>query len=149
MTFGRFGDDDGLGVEFGTPSFFDKRLSLRFKANTVWLESYKAATDHSARYQSLSTSLVYNIAMIERKMFFAELGTQMIYPDARFSDANLVPGYYFLAGVDLFAKITSNVKFVYFFAGGAIFSEAHAERLEGSPHYANGLLFSNGLRFYF
>ena len=149
ITASRFGNDDGLGVEFGTPSLFANRLSLRMKANTVWLGSYKAATNQWARYQSVGASLVYNVAMIERSMFYTELGTQVIFPDVKFSNESHVPAWYFLTGLDLFFKINSHVKFTYFFAGGVITSDAHAEKLEGNPHYANGFLFSNGLRVYF
>lgn len=149
VTAGRFGNDDGVGIEFGTPSVLANRISLRIKANTIWLESYKAATGQWARYQSFSTSLVYNVAMIERSIFFAEIGSQMIFPDSRFSNESHVPAWYLLTGLDLFAKFSGHVKVSYFFAGGVIFSEAYADKLEGTPRYANGFLFSNGLRMYF
>jgi len=145
----KFGNDDGLGVEFGTPSLFAKRLSVRMKANTVWLEAYKAATTQCARYQTVGASLVYNVATIERSTFYAELGSQVIFPNAKFSNESRVPAWYILTGIDLFFKLTSHVKFSYFFAGGIISSDAHAEKLEGNPHYADGFLFSNGLRVYF
>ena len=149
ITAGRFGSDDGLGVEFGTPSLFANRLSLRMKANTVWLESHKDATSQRARYQAVGASLVYNVAMVKRSMFYTELGSQVIFPNAEFSNESRVPAWYILTGLDVFFKLTSHVKFTYFFAGGVISSGAHAEKIEGSPHYADGFLFSNGLRVYF
>lgn len=143
------GYDAGVGVEFSTPAFLFHKLRARLKANKAWLECYKAAVDHWATYHSVGASLVYDVVRIERSAVYAEFGAHMLFPGRKFSSAAHIQGLNGLLGADLFIVNTDAINVSYFFSGGVTMATAHAEKLEGSPAYADGFVFSTGFRCYF
>lgn len=148
VSFGQFGYDTGLGIEFGSPAFFN-RFHVRIRANKTWLESYNTVHDHWATYNLIGASMVYRVATIERCLVYTEIGVHAVFPSIKFSEVSHVQGVSSLLGVNLFVIYTPDVALSYFFSGGIGYTNAYAEKLERSPRYASGFLFTNGFRFYF
>jgi hypothetical protein len=146
---GEYGYDMGVGVELGTPCLFKNRISFRIKANRNWLEPYNTIHGRWARYETISTSMVYNMPLTDRARLYFEVGTYYIFPDNKFSDRKIVPGITSSVGVELFVFTSSKLNICYYFSGGIGYVHAHAEKLENEPHYGNGFIFNNGFRFYF
>lgn len=146
---GEYGDDTGVGVELGTPSLFKTRISFRVRGSKNWLEVYKASCDEWAKYETLTTSLVYTTLVTERARGYIEFGTLYVSPDKKFSDKQPNQGITSSIGVELFVFSDPHLNICYYFSGGYSSVKAYAEKLENNPRYANGLVFNNGFRFYF
>jgi hypothetical protein len=149
VTAGEYGYDAGVGVEISTPCIQNTSLCFRIKGMVTWLEQYKADYDTWARYESLNVATVYNVYTFERSRLYIELGTYFIFPDAKFSKQKSIQGISGSTGVELSVITSSNFLMCYYFSGGIGYIRAYADRLENKPRYGNGIVFSNGFRFYF
>lgn len=146
---GEHGYDSGIGIEVGTPLILNTGFCFRIKGNISWLEDYKAAYDHWAKYRSVTGVLVYNTSILEGDRAYFELGTYLIIPNQKFSTSKSIQGFTASAGVELFLLAGSKLQTSYYFSGGIGYIKAYADKIESQPRYANGLIFSNGFRFYF
>jgi hypothetical protein len=140
--------DSGLGIEFGTRSLVDGRLCFRVKANTVWMESYFAVNDQWTRYQLIEVMAVYQFSPIERARPYVEFGLIEIFPSKKFSDVSSIQGVGIRTGVELFVFTSSHLHVACYFGGGINQIHAVAEKMERAPDYADGFVFTSGLRFY-
>lgn len=141
--------DPALGLEITSPQIFINHLRIRLKANRTWLEQYKSSTGHWVTFNSYWAGLVYNTNTIERARVFFEGGFYILSPNKIFSSAKLHTGYYGAVGLELFVVENPKERLAYFLSGGFASIQAYADKLEGSPRYGNGLIFVNGLRYYF
>ncbi len=143
-----YGYDTGLGVELSSPGLVNGRICLRLKASTVWMESYWALRDRWARFQLVEVMAVYQFAPVERARPYLEAGLIEVFPSRKFSDVTSRQGVAVRAGVELFVHTSRRMHMVYFFGGGINQVRAVAEKLDNAPTYANGFVFTTGLRFY-
>lgn len=146
---GEFGYDAGLGMEIGSPSFFNNRFCIRVRGNVNWSEQVKADLNRWATYKSIGANLIYNFLSVDRGRIYIEAGTFIIVPNKTFSGKCCQPGLNVSTGTELFVINNSSLDIAYYFSGGIGFSRATAEKLENHPKYANGFIFANGFRFYF
>jgi hypothetical protein len=144
-----FGYDMGIGVEVGTPCLRQTALCFRIKGTTSWLEHYKSRFDRWATYKSLNVSMIYNFYTMERSRAYADIGTYVIFPDAKFSQQRSVQGVTASTGLELFVITNPKFHVCYYFSGGIAHARAYADKLENKPRYGNGFVFTNGFRFYF
>jgi hypothetical protein len=140
--------DSGLGIELGTRSLVNGRLCFRVKANTVWMESYRAVNDQWARYQLIEVMAVYQFSPVERARPYVEFGLIEILPSKKFSDVSSIQGVGIRTGVELFVFTSSDLHVACYFGGGLNHVHAVAEKMESTPDYADGFVFTTGLRFY-
>jgi hypothetical protein len=149
ISAGHYEGDGGLGIDISTPSFFRSHLKFRVRGNFVWLESYKFTTGKWATYQTLWAGVVYHKHILESTNFFCESGTFLISANREFSTQRTQFGYYAVAGLEIYLYETSGFGATYYFSPGLTSCNAHADKLENSPQYANGFVFNTGFRFYF
>lgn len=151
ISLGIFGGDYGydavLGMELTSPEFIKNHISVRLKVNYTWLEHYKANFDQWATFNTYWCGLNYNTRTIDRGRVFVEGGSYLIAPDKKFSSTKYHFGYFASIGVELFVA-PHNQNLTYFISGGFANTHAHADKIEGSPRYGSGLIFSNGFRCY-
>jgi hypothetical protein len=143
-----YGYDSGLGIELGTRGLVNGRLCFRVKANTVWMESYRAVNDQWARYQLVEVMAVYQFSPVERARPYVEFGLIEVFPSKKFSDVSSIQGVGIRTGVELFVFTSSDLHVACYFGGGINRINAIAEKMESAPDYANGFVFTTGLRFY-
>ena len=149
ISTGHYGYDPAVGLDVTTSSFFDNHFSLRLRGTLHGLEAYKSSYRHWASYQSYSLGMVYQTNIIDHARFFLELGLFAIIPDSRFSEERYLQGIYQFNGLEVFF-INTNQYCVGFYLGvGPTLIDAHADKLERSPQYGNGIFYVSGLRFYF
>ena len=143
-----YGYDSGLGLELGSPGFLNGRLSVRLKASTVWMESYRAIYDHWARFQLVEAMAIYQFNLIDRARPYIEVGLIEVFPSGKFSDITSVQGVGVRTGFELFVYTSRRLHVACYFGGGINQVNAVAEKLESHPVYADGFVFMTGLRFY-
>lgn len=149
ITGGEYGYDSGLGLEVSTSTFRNTAVFLRVRGTVSWLELYKSTYDQWVRYETLNVSMVYNIFAFERSRGYVEMGTYMIFPNAKFSEHRSFQGLTSSMGVELFVITNPKFNMCYYFSSGFGYVRAYADKLENRPRYGNGFVFNNGLRFYF
>jgi hypothetical protein len=72
----------------------------------------------------------------------------LIRSNEKISSSKIVNGVVGETGIELFLADMPGAVVTYHFAIGAGFTSASADKIENSPRYGNGLIFSNGIRFY-
>jgi hypothetical protein len=149
ISAGHYSYDPGLAIEFTTRPVFQDHVSLRIRGSLQWLEAYQAAQYNWISYQTIATGLVYNGKLFDRTRFYAEFGMLGIIPNAKVSEKAFVEGFYEFNGLEITLLSRKNYKLCFYFGVGPAFINASAEKLEGNPHYGNGLHFINGFRAYF
>ncbi|MEX2232273.1 MAG: hypothetical protein WD824_08940 [Cyclobacteriaceae bacterium] len=112
------------------------------------MEAYKATYRHWATYRSFGAAIVYSASITDR-VFYAEFGLLAIVPDIRFSKEKYLPGFYQLNGLEILLRNKENYGLCLYLGVGPSFINAFADKLEGNPRYGRGLLYINGIRFYF
>jgi hypothetical protein len=147
VSTGIHGDDPGLGMEISRTVHERTGLAFRIRANLQWLEQSKAITDHWVTFQTYWAGVVYNTRIADRARPYFELGAFAIVPDQSFSKEKTGIGYYGATGLELFFIRGNNNVCLYLSVGGTR-SHMRAERLEASPRYGTGIVFSNGFRYY-
>jgi hypothetical protein len=146
---GNTGFDPTLGIEIGTPTFSKERFCVRIKANISWLERFKADFDNWVSYHSFGISFIYNTQVVDRSRFYIDMGANLIVPNAKFATNKNIEAISGLAGVELFIFTKPDLNVSYYFGGGFSYAQAYADKMENKPRYSNGVVFNNGLRFYF
>ena len=149
ISAGHYRYDPGIALDFTTRAIFQNHLSLRLRGSVQWLEAYQAAHDEWVSYRTFSTGLVYNGKLFDGTRFYAEFGLLGIFPDVRFSDETFIDGFYQFNGLEITLLSGNDYVLCLYIGAGPAFVKAYAEKLEGRPHYGNGLHFVNGLRVYF
>lgn len=147
ISAGIHGDDPALGMEISRTLHDRLGLAFRIKANLQWLEQSKAIADHWVTFQTYWAGIVYNTRIADRARPYFELGAFAIVPDQSFSNEKTGIGYYGATGLELFF-IRGNNNACFYLSVGGTRSHMRAERLEASPRYGTGMVFSNGFRFY-
>jgi len=146
---GEFSDNSWAGVEVSSPAILHNRVCFRLKGNLHWLEQYKARYDRWAKFSTLNPSIVIYTNISEHVRWYVDVGPFFIFPQNKISDTKYISGINAIAGVEVFIMQTKHTNLCYHFGMGAGFANASADKLENSPCYSNGLIFSNGFRFYF
>ncbi|HEY0653036.1 MAG TPA: hypothetical protein VGD65_07905 [Chryseosolibacter sp.] len=149
ITAGHYNYDPAIGLELTSPEVFVTNLRVRGKANVTWLEQYQITDHRWPTFNSYWTGLVYNTNTLERGRVFFESGAYLLQPNKTFSSANLRTGFYGAIGVELFVAPNTRQRFSYFFSGGFAAINARADKLEGRPRYGQGVIFTNGFRYFF
>lgn len=149
ISTGHYGYDPAAGIDITTSSFFRDRFSLRLHGTWHGLEAYQSSYHHWASYQSYSLGIVYHSNVIDHARFFLELGMFAIIPDSRFSKEKYLQGLYQFSGVEVFFINTSQYYIGFHLGIGPTLIDAHADKLERSPRYGNGIFYLSGLRLYF
>ncbi len=142
------GLDWGVGLEASTPAFWNKRLSIRLKSNMNWFEVYRVERHQWTKYSVYTSLLVYNTRMMGNSRASFEAGPFFIEPNQSFTNAKRITGVTGDAGGEFFIARNSRLLLSYFFSVGYAHCTAHAEKLEDSPSYGNGITFHNGFRVY-
>lgn len=149
ISTGHYGYDPAVGVDLTSSTFFRDHFSLRVRATLHGLEAYKSSYHHWASYQSYSLGMTYHTNIIDHARFYLEVGMFAIVPDGRFSEKRYLQGLYELTGLEVFFINTSQYCVGFHLAIGPTLIDAHADKLERSPQYGNGIFYVSGLRFYF
>jgi len=148
ISVGHYSFDPGIMANITTPYFLNHKFALRVGGGIRWSEYYLAETDKSAYYSSMQAGLLYFITQEDRVRVYSELGFNVVFPNAVFSDKEKVTGMHGLIGLDFFTFSRGNFGLVYFVEVGYSVNPAKAEKLEGQPGYANGLMAITGFRFH-
>jgi hypothetical protein len=143
-----YGFDTGLGVDLSSPAFLNGAFCFRLKASTVWMEAYTAVYDRHATYQLIEVMSVYQFSHVDRARAYLEAGIIEVFPSGKFSDVMSVQGFGARVGAELFAYSSRKLNVACFFGGGINRIKAVAEKIESRPSYADGFVFTTGLRFY-
>jgi hypothetical protein len=146
---GEFSYDSWLGVEVTSPVFFQNSVSFRLKANRNWLETYKATYGHWATYSTVTASIVVMTEITPKVQWYLDVGPFIIFPDGKISDHKYERGISLILGLEMLVAKTRHLNVCYYFGGGIAHCSAYAEKIEDKPAYGNGIVFSNGFRFYF
>lgn len=141
--------DDGVSIDVGSPSFFRDHLRMRLKGTTNWSGVYFSQRRDWTTYSSACLSVVYQTRIIDRTRLFTESGIKTIFGNRKLTSHSIAVQYAQSIGVEMFLVRTTRFAACYTFASGYAFNKIHADRLERSPQYANDLVFSTGIRFYF
>ena len=149
ISAGHYKYDPGIAIEFTTRAVFQHHLSLRIRGSIQWLEDYQAIHYEWISYNTFSAGLVYNGRLFDRTRFYTEFGFLGIVPDARFSEAGFVEGFYQFNGLEITLLDRKDYTLCLHLGVGPAFIKASAEKIEGNPRYANGFHFINGVRVYF
>ena len=149
ISTGHYGYDPAVGIDVTTSSFFRDHFSVRIHGTWHGLEAYKSSYHRWASYQSYSLGMVYHTNIIDHARFFIELGMFAIIPDSRFSEENYLQGVYQFNGIEVFFINTDQYCVGFHLGIGPTLIDAHADKLERSPRYGNGIFYLSGLRFYF
>ena len=96
----------------------------------------------------MQVGMLYFITQEDRVRVYSELGFNIVFPNAVFSDKERVTGMHGVLGLDFFIYSRGNFGLVYFVEIGYSVNSAQAEKLEGQPHYANGPMAVTGFRFH-
>jgi len=148
LSVGHYSFDPGIIASITTPYFLNNKFALRIAGGIRWSEYYLAETDKWAYYSSMQAGLLYFITLEDRVRVYSELGFNVVFPNAVFSDKEKVTGMHGLIGLDFFIFSRENFGLVYFVEVGYSANPAEAEKLEGQPDYANGLMAITGFRFH-
>lgn len=141
--------DDGISADIGSPSFFRDHLRIRLKGTTNWSGVYFSQRHDWITYSSACLSVVYQTRIIDRTRLFTESGIRAIFGNRKLTSHSIAVQYLQSIGVEMFLIRTNSFAACYTFSSGYAFNRINADRLEGSPQYANDLMFSTGIRFYF
>lgn len=144
---GELSDNSWVGLEVTSP-IMHHRISLRIAGSVHWLEAYKAQFDRWGTFSVISPAIVIYSDMYERSRWYMDIGPVFIIPQRRVSEKRIVSGVSTVVGIELFL-VRGNSNFCYHFGVGLNYANAYADRLESSPRYSNGFIFTNGFRFYF
>ena len=148
VSAGHYGVDGGFGIDLTSPLVIRNHFGFRVRGNIVWLEEYKATSDHWATYHTAFTGLLYRRRLSPRADFVTEAGAIIIFPHNKFSGEKIENGHYALVGIEHYLSHKVNV-LTHHISIGLIASGARAEKLEYSPKYGSGFVFNTGFRFYF
>jgi hypothetical protein len=148
ISAGQFGEDPGIGIEIGSPTFLGNHVLLRINGSLAWMEEYKASQHHWAKYNIINACVAYNFKPVERVRPYLQVGTTFIFPQQEISDTGVIKGLNYSAGLELFLASKPGFHICYYFSLGYSHINAHADNLESNPLYSNGLIFNNGFRFY-
>ncbi len=148
ITAGHYYFDPAIGLEITSPGILNN-FRFRVRANHNWSERYQAASGHWATFNSYWCALTYNTDPIDRTRIFLESGAYLIQPDKVFSSARIHTGCFAAVGVELFVAPNTTERLSYFFSGGFAAINARADKLEGRPRYGQGVIFTNGFRYFF
>ena len=149
LAVGHYSFDPGIMANVTTPYFFNNKFALRVAGGVRWSEYYLAETNNSTYYSSMQAGVLYYIAQEDQVRVYTELGFNIVFPNAVFSDKEKVTGMHGLLGLDFFTYSRGEFGMVYFIEAGYSANPAKAEKLEGQPTYTNGLMAVTGLRFHF
>jgi len=148
ISAGHYSFDPGIMAIVTTPFFLSNKFALRIAGGVRWSEYYLAETNKSAYFSSMQAGLLYFITQEDRVRVYSEVGFNIVFPNAVFSDKEKVTGMHGLIGLDFFIFSTGNFGLVYFVEAGYSANPAEAEKLEGQPAYANGPMAVTGFRFH-
>jgi hypothetical protein len=148
LSVGHYSFDPGIMANVTTPFFLNNKFALRIAGGIRWSEYYLAETNKSAYYSSMQAGVLYHITLEDRVRVYSELGFNIVFPNAVFSDKKKVTGVHGVLGLDFFTYSRGNFGLVYFVELGYSVNPAIAEKLEGQPTYANGLMAVTGFRFH-
>ncbi|HET6544601.1 MAG TPA: hypothetical protein VFG46_29150 [Chryseolinea sp.] len=148
LSVGHYSFDPGIMASVTTPFFLNNKFALRIAGGIRWSEYYLAETNKSAYYSSMQAGVLYFITQEDRVRVYSELGFNIVFPNAVFSDKKKMTGVQGLVGLDFFTYSRENFGLVYFVEMGYSVNPATAEKLEGQPNYANGLMAVTGFRFH-
>ena len=148
LSVGHYSFDPGIMASVTTPFFLNNKFALRIAGGIRWSEYYLAETNKSAYYSSMQAGVLYFITQEDRVRVYSELGFNIVFPNAAFSDKEKVTGMHGVLGLDFFTYSRANFGLVYFVEMGYSANPAKAEKLEGQPSYAKGLMAVTGFRFH-
>lgn len=148
ITAGHYDYDPAIGLEITSPAILNN-FRFRVRANHNWSERYQAASGHWATFNSYWCALIYNTDPVDKTRIFFESGAYLIQPSKVFSSTKMHTGCFAAVGVELFVAPNTRQRFSYFFSGGFAGINAHADKLEGRPRYGQGMIFTNGFRYFF
>lgn len=140
--------DSGLGLELASPGLLNSPVCFRLKASKVWMNEYRAATGEWANYYLVELMAVYQFPTVDRARPYIELGLIEVFPSRKFSDVTSIAGVGVRAGIELFVFRNDRLQVAYYFGGGLNRVRAIAEKIDSAPQYAQGFVFTTGLRFY-
>lgn len=145
---GHYGYDPSVGLEIHSPSFWKGRLKIGGQYRVSWLET-RDVKPSLFTFTSYQTGVIYLFPVSDRMRLYSETGIVVIKPNDKFSDTKFKAGGYVNAGLELFFENKRKYNICYFFATGYQHVNASTEKLELKISYATGVVFTNGLRFYF
>ncbi|SKC83564.1 hypothetical protein SAMN05660236_4485 [Ohtaekwangia koreensis] len=148
VSAGQLTDNSWIGLEVTLP-VMHHRVGVRITSSVHWLEAYKVQFDRWGVFSMLSSSVVVYSHINERSRLYIDLGPVLIIPQSGVSEKKVITGVNALVGIEVFLLQTGNTNLCYNFGIGINYADAYADKLENSPRYSNGFVFSNGIRFYF
>jgi hypothetical protein len=139
----------GMGINFSLPLSRDL-FWVRGSADIMGLQAVPdALADRSGLYDYKMIRLGvlgrYSYMRSDNVQFYAEAGPLLILNNSFISSRKNSMGGYGLAGAEY---RLNDGHFWIFLEGGGIGTGARANKLIGSPAYANGLFFGFGIRYY-
>lgn len=148
ISAGQLTDNSWIGLEISSP-MMSRYISLRVRGSIHWLEAYKAQLDRWGRFSMVSPTVVIYTRVDQRSRWYIDIGPMFIIPQYKISEKRLLTGLNAQAGMEVFLLKANNNGLTYYFSAGLHYAQAYADKLESSPRYSNGFVFSNGFRYYF
>lgn len=138
-------NDFGVGINLTSPYFASGAIAVRAQAAINWLDADVDEGDSWQPYMSNRLGVVARKAVIADKVnVYGEAGALLLLPHESFSDTELRSGGYGLFGFEL----CLSPSLVQYLEVGGMGTGAKAEKLPGSPIYANGLHIGVGMRYH-
>ena len=145
ITLSEYGYDGGLGVEITSPGLLKGTLCLRSRSNAIWMEDYKITHDRWATYYLIELLGIYQFPFFENTRPYVEIGIIEIIPGGTAPGADETSGLTGRVGLEMFIISQRKLHIAYYINGGGNLLPATPER---ARRYADGFIFSSGLRFY-
>jgi len=142
----QFQNDFGLGLNFTTPYFANKRVALRLRGNLMFNKHISDDVTVWSPYSNVSLGMVGVAGIIgDFIRLYGEGGMITLFPSDDFSSESVVFGGYGVFGFEFYFYQGGN----YFIEIGGIGTGAIADKAVNQPVYSNGLMISTGFRIHF
>jgi hypothetical protein len=142
----------GMGINISLPLSGDL-FSFRGSANIMGLQAVPDALadrSHLYGYEMIRLGVLGRYMWYDYVKLYVEGGPLLMLNNSLVTSRKISMGGYGLAGMEY--RLRTGHYFLghcwVFLEGGGIGTGAHADRLIGSPAYANGLFFGLGIRYY-
>jgi len=138
--------DFGLGFQIESPSFLHDAITIKLRANQMFLSYDLEGKNQWGPYWHSSVGISSNpVNISERVALYGEGGASFIIPNSDFSTSDSEWAGYGLFGFNFhFAP-----QFCYFLEAGASGSGAKAEKSDNQRFYANGFIVNVGFKIMF
>lgn len=138
--------DFGYGLQMETPSFLHHYLTLKLRANQLFLDYDLGGKNTWSPFWHFGLGVSSNpVSVSQAVSLYGEGGAMLSLPNSDFSSSSSELGGYGLFGFNF----NFSPNFCYFMEAGAIGSGARAEKSDNQRMYSNGFLINVGFKMHF